>query len=158
MTLTRRMLVLGIAAGALLAQRPAAAASQPIVKVTKDPSCGCCTGWVAHLRAEGFTVHVNESARLPEVKRRLGIPAELESCHTAETSGYVLEGHVPAAAIRKLLAEKPRAKGLAVPGMPFGSPGMEVEGATAEDYDVVLFGPAMRKTFARYNGAREITN
>ena len=90
------------------------------------------------------------------MKVRLGVPDDLASCHTAEVGGYVIEGHVPADAIKRLLAEKPQAKGLAVLGMPIGSPGMEVEGVEDDTYDVVLFGPAGQKTFARYKGIRTL--
>jgi hypothetical protein len=88
------------------------------------------------------------------LKVRLGVPQDLASCHTAEVGGYVIEGHVPAEAIKRLLAEKPQAKGLAVPGMPVGSPGMEVKGVEDEVYEVVLFGPSSQTTFARYRGTR----
>lgn len=142
----------------LLALTGAAAAqtSPPTISVTKDPNCGCCTGWVEHLRKEGFSVRVTDTADLDAVKKRLGVPEKLEACHTAEAGGYVIEGHVPAGAIRRLLAEKPAAKGLAVPGMPVGSPGMEAPGHPADTYDVILFGPAGEKRFARYRGEREL--
>ena len=119
---------------------------------TSDPGCGCCGAWVEHLRHAGFATTVVETRDLDAVKRRLGVPAELASCHTAEVQGYVVEGHVPAAAIRRLLTERPQAAGLAVPGMPAGSPGME--GGTPETYEVVLFGPQGHRTFARYRGDR----
>jgi hypothetical protein len=156
---TRRVFLLGLSAIALLAamqQMPAASPAK--IVVSKDPNCGCCTGWVEHLRAEGFAVETVDTAELNRVKRRLKVPADLAACHTAEVAGYVIEGHVPAPAIRRLLAERPRAIGLAVPGMPTGSPGMEVEGSPPEDYAVILFGPQGNKTYARFNGAREIRN
>ena len=81
---------------------------------------------------------------------------DLASCHTAEVAGYVIEGHVPAATIKRLLAERPQAKGLAVPGMPAGSPGMEVEGMEPDTYEVVLFGPSGERTYARFTGSREV--
>ena len=99
---------------------------------------------------------VVESADMNRIKARLGIPQELASCHTAKVAGYVIEGYVPADAMKQLLAEGPDAKVLAVPGMPVGLPGMEVEGAAPETYDVVLFGDGKRTTFARYQGARAI--
>jgi hypothetical protein len=141
-----------------LAIRASDSLSQPLptVKVTKDPNCGCCSSWVDHLRASGFTADVVESAEVNRLKARLGIPRDLASCHTAEVTGYVIEGHVPADAIKRLLTERPSAKGLAVPGMPVGSPGMEVEGAVPDTYEVVLFGDGKRTTFARYHGARAI--
>jgi hypothetical protein len=154
---TRRLVTAGLSAAALLAaMRPAMSAQPTKIVVTKDPNCGCCTGWVEHLRSADFAVEVIDTAELNRVKRRLKIPADLSACHTAEVSGYVIEGHVPAPAIRRLLSERPRAIGLAVPGMPTGSPGMEVPGSPPEDYDVILFGPQGRKTYARFNGAKEI--
>nr|GAJ34112.1 predicted metal-binding protein [Bradyrhizobium sp. DOA9] len=120
----------------------------------RDPSCGCCAGWVQHLRDEGFTVRVEETPDLDPIRARLGIPSNLAACHTAEVAGYVVEGHVPAAAVRRLLAERPNAKGLAVPGMPVGSPGME--GGKPQRYEVVLFGSDGQKPFMRFIGAQEI--
>lgn len=136
--------------------RAQAAANAPKIIVTKDPSCGCCGSWVDHLKAEGFAVEVIETAAVNRVKAKLGVPNDLASCHTAEVEGYVIEGHVPAVAIRRLLLEKPQAAGLAVPGMPVGSPGMEVEGTAPEIYDVVLFGAFGKRVFARFEGAREL--
>ncbi len=105
------------------------------------------------MRAEGFPVDVTEAPVNP-LKARLGVPKALSSCHTAQVGGYVIEGHVPAHAIKRLLAEKPASTGLAVPGMPVGSPGMEAEGVPAQVYDVVLFGPDdQAQTFGRYRGA-----
>ena|SRR5882724_3499456 len=126
------------------------------ITVTKDPSCGCCGGWVRHLEAEGFAVEVTDSDAVNRVKARLGVPEHLAACHTAEIGGYVIEGHVPAAAIRRLLAQKPQTRGLAVPGMPVGSPGMEVEGSAPETYEVVSFGPSGDRVFARFEGSREL--
>lgn len=147
---SRRTLLAGLAAG-LATGRQALAAGLPEVAVTKDPSCGCCEKWVAHLREAGFTVSVTDEPLNP-VKARLGVPRDLASCHTAQVGGYVVEGHVPAEAIKRLLAEKPKGTGLAVPGMPVGSPGMEVEGMEPDTYEVVLFGPEGRSPFARYRG------
>ena len=127
----------------------------PLVTVTKDPSCGCCEGWADHIRAAGFPVKIVESADVDSLKQRLGVPAELASCHTAEMDGYVVEGHVPAAALRRLLAERPVATGLAVPGMPAGSPGMDFPGVDPEPYEAFLFGPTTR-SFGRFLGSREI--
>jgi hypothetical protein len=124
------------------------------MRVHKDPNCGCCGGWIDHLRAAGFAVTAIDTDRMSAVKARLGVPAELASCHTAELGDYVIEGHVPAAAIDRLLAERPRAKGLAAPGMPIGSPGME--GGEPEIYDVMLFGPDGSRSFGRYKGARAV--
>ncbi len=149
----RRSLLIGLATFALVA--PVRAEPLPVVAVTKDPSCGCCEAWVAHLRQEGFRATVTEGPVNP-LKAKLGVPRALASCHTAQVGGYVIEGHVPAGAIKRLLTKKPKGIGLAVPGMPVGSPGMEVEGAEPDTYDVVLFGAAERRTFARYRGGQEI--
>jgi hypothetical protein len=138
----------------MAARRSAAAA--PRLTVTKDPSCGCCSGWIKHVRSAGFDTLVHELSDLTALKSSLSIPAALVSCHTAEVDGYVIEGHVPASAIRRLLSERPQAIGLAVPGMPIGSPGMEVPGSPDETYDVVLFGPRGRKVYARYKGTQEL--
>lgn len=128
----------------------------PSIRVHRDPSCGCCGAWVDHLRASGFTATVIETAEINRVKTKLGVPQSLASCHTAEVEQYVIEGHVPAPAIKRLLSERPRAKGLAVPGMPVGSPGMEIEGTAADTYEVVLFGNFGQRSFARYTGGTEI--
>jgi hypothetical protein len=150
---TRRGVCLGLV---LAGAAPARAADLPRVVVTKDPSCGCCRAWAEHVRAAGFPIEVVESAGVGRLKARLGVPQDLAGCHTAEVGGYVVEGHVPAAAIRRLLEERPAAIGLAVPGMPVGSPGMEVEGSPPETYEVVLFGPSGRRRFARYRAAEEL--
>ena len=151
---TRRAFVAGLA-GAALAGPLRAAEALPKVTVTKDPSCGCCSGWVDHLKQAGFPLAVIETPEISRVKTRLGVPRALAACHTAEVGGYVIEGHVPAPAIRRLLAERPQATGLAVPGMPVGSPGMEVEGMEPDTYEVVLFGPSGQRPFARYRGVQE---
>lgn len=127
-----------------LAERAAALQAPAVREMTvyKDPNCGCCTAWAKHARAAGFTVTERETADLASVKAAMGVPRALESCHTARIGGYVVEGHVPADLIARLLREKPEARGLAVPGMPIGSPGME--GGTPERYDVLLFDKAGR--------------
>ncbi|MBN6818252.1 DUF411 domain-containing protein [Methylobacterium radiotolerans] len=147
---SRRAVLVGLAAG-LTVGRSGTAQGLPTVAVTKDPSCGCCAKWVDHLRQAGFMVTVTEGP-VTAVKARLGVPRDLASCHTALVDGYVVEGHVPADAIKRLLAERPNGTGLAVPGMPAGSPGMEVEGRDPGTYAVILFGPEGRDTFARYRG------
>jgi len=153
--MTRRSFVTGLAASALLAHsRPLQAQDLPKIIVSKDPTCGCCTGWVDHLRQAGFSADLVETSEINRVKVCLGVPDDLASCHTAEIGGYIIEGHVPADAIKRLLTDKPAGKGLAVAGMPMGSPGMEMEGMAPETYEVVLFGPSGRTTFARYEGAR----
>lgn len=154
--LTRRLFLAGLTVGTLAPFGSARAQALPKIVVTKDPSCGCCGAWADHLKEAGFAVDVVESPQVNRLKVRLGVPSELASCHTAEVAGYVIEGHVPADAIKRLLIEKPAAKGLAVPGMPVGSPGMEVPGTTPDRYEVVLFGPSGQRTFARYEGARQL--
>ena len=151
---TRRSAVVVIAAAAALPAAGIWAAEEQVITVHKDPNCGCCTGWVEHLRETGFTVQAIDTAELDAVKTRLGVPRDLAACHTAQVAGYVVEGHVPAAALKRLLAEKPSAAGLAVPGMPVGSPGME--GGAPEPYDVILFGPAGRRTYMRFLGDKAI--
>ena len=152
--LSRRRILVLLGAAPLGLGLPAVADALPQVTVHRDPGCGCCGAWVRHLQHAGFPTRVVETRDLDTVKRRLGVPDDLASCHTAEVQGYVVEGHVPAAAVRRLLAEKPPAVGLAVPGMPIGSPGME--GGKPETYEVVLFGPQGRRPFARYTGDREL--
>lgn len=151
---SRRQVLALLGASSLGAVLPANAAALPEVVVHKVPSCGCCSGWAEHLRRVGFPVQLVESRNIDDVKRRLGVPTDLASCHTAEVGGYVIEGHVPAGAIRRALAERPSAVGLAVPGMPTGSPGME--SGAPETYEVVLFGEQGRRVFARYLGNREL--
>lgn len=153
-TMNRRGMLVGFAVSALVGTAGAAEAL-PEISVTKEPSCACCDAWVAHLRETGFPVTVLIAAVNP-LKYRLGVPRELFSCHTGQVGGYVIEGHVPAAEIKRLLRERPSGTGLSVPGMPFGSPGMEVEGMEPETYEVLLFGPEGRRTFARYRGGEAI--
>jgi len=106
--------------------------------VHKSASCGCCGSWVEHLRKSGFQVEVRDSDNLNPVKERVGVPLGKGSCHTAEVGGYFVEGHVPAQDIKRLLAQKPDAKGLALPGMPAGSPGMEMPDGRTQPYTVEL--------------------
>jgi hypothetical protein len=150
---TRRS-ALGLVAALIVLQRSPAEAETPAILVHKDPNCSCCSGWVKHLKDAGFTVTVEETADLQPVRRRLGVPADLAACHTAEVDGYVLEGHVPAAAVRRLLETRPTAIGLSVPGMPVGSPGME--GGTPKRYDVILFGKTGRQPFMHFVGAENV--
>jgi hypothetical protein len=149
---SKRLFTQGMIAAALVPAH-AWAAPWPSVTVHKDPNCGCCGGWVAHIESNGFTVRVVDSNELDHVKSRLGVPSDLAACHTAEADGYVLEGHVPAAAVQRFLTERPQARGLAVPGMPSGSPGMTGD---YEEYDVILFGPNERRVYARFKGDRQI--
>jgi hypothetical protein len=155
MKLSRRATLLG---GASLAVAGRGVAAEPVhISVTKGPGCTCCEGWAKHLRSAGFTVSVAVSADLTAIKNQLGVPADLQTCHTARVDQYILEGHVPALAVRYLLHEKPdRVTGLAVPGMPVGSPGMEIEGTPPEEYSVIVFGPTGRKVWNRFKGTAEI--
>lgn len=135
-----------LTAGGLVIARPALADAQAPVRamtVYKDPNCGCCEQWVAHVKAAGFAVTVRDTADMQTVKSSFGVPDALGSCHTARVGTYTIEGHVPADLIKKLLAEKPVARGLAVPGMPIGSPGME-QGNQKDPYNVLLFDKAGR--------------
>jgi hypothetical protein len=115
----------------------AAEAGGPVVKVYKSPTCGCCNDWIDHLEDHGFAVEATNLRDVSPVKRANGVPRELDSCHTAIVGGYVVEGHVPAADVKRLLAESPPVLGIAVPGMPMGSPGME--GPDPEPYRVLSF-------------------
>ena len=126
---------------AMLATAVMAVAQQEatIVQVFKSPTCGCCSKWVEHLKANGFATRVTNLDDLRNLKARHGVPSRLQSCHTAIVEGYVIEGHVPATDMRRLLKERPSSAGLAVPGMPTGSPGMEVAGAKVQPYDVIAF-------------------
>ena len=118
----------------------AAAANAPMVTLYKNPTCRCCADWADHLRAGGFRVATQESADLTRIRADHGVSAELASCHTAVVDGYVIEGHVPADVIRKLLDERPSVVGLAVPGMPPGVPGMPDAGPDRDPYQVIAFG------------------
>jgi hypothetical protein len=111
----------------------------PTVQVYKLSTCGCCASWVQHLEANGFTTRVMNLDDLSEIKAANNVPGPAQSCHTATVDGYVIEGHVPAADVRRLLKERPAVLGLAVPGMPIGSPGMEVPNVKPVPYDVVSF-------------------
>lgn len=115
-------------------------ANAPRMIVHKSASCGCCGLWVDHMRAAGFAVEVRNTDDLNPLKERVGVPYGKGSCHTAEVAGYFIEGHVPAADVKRLIAEKPEAKGLVLPGMPMGSPGMESPDGRAQAYTVELVG------------------
>jgi hypothetical protein len=111
----------------------------PVMTVYKSPTCGCCQSWVDAVKAAGFKVDVHDVDDVTPVKDDAGVPADKRSCHTAIIDGYAIEGHVPPATIKKFLAEHPKAAGLAVPGMPSGSPGMEMPGQAPDHYDVIAF-------------------
>jgi hypothetical protein len=142
----KRVLVVGLIgvvislASVVQAQRAAA----PSIDVYKSPTCGCCSMWVEHVKQAGFTVKVTDldDQALNALKTKHGVPATAQSCHTALVGGYVVEGHVPAAEIQRMLKEKPAVLGIAVGGMPLGSPGMEVAGRAPQSYNVVTFDKA----------------
>jgi hypothetical protein len=135
-------------AGGLLLNQPPAQAEE--VVVYKSPTCGCCKEWVSHLKENGFDVTVHDRRNMDPVKRAMGVPQRLQSCHTAQVGDYVIEGHVPAADIVRLLREKPPVKGLTAPGMPMGSPGME--GPRKDPYEVLTFRSDGRTSvYARHN-------
>jgi hypothetical protein len=117
-----------------------APAAAPSVVVYKTPTCGCCTKWIEHLKQAGFAVTAHDTANVAPIRSRHGVPQALQSCHTALVGGYVVEGHVPADVIQRLLRERPKVAGIAVPGMPAGSPGMEGLGGPArQPYQVLAF-------------------
>lgn len=128
----------------------AAAAEQPQLVVYKNASCGCCKVWVEHMRKNGFAAKVTDVDNMSPIKERVGVPYGMGSCHTAEVGGYFIEGHVPAEQVLRLLKEKPKAKGLTVPGMPIGSPGME-QGDVKQPYEVhLVHEDGTTSVFAKY--------
>jgi len=141
-TVTRRS-VATLALAAILAWAgsvwTAAQTAKPQMTVYKSATCGCCSKWVEHMQANGFEVKAINVDDIDKVKRERGVPADAASCHTAIVNGYVVEGHVPADAVQKMLKEKPSIAGIAVPGMPMGSPGMEVPGGQKEAFNIVSF-------------------
>jgi hypothetical protein len=149
--MNRRQLFRHAGALATLVSLPVfAAPPPPEVQVFKSPSCGCCGSWVEHMRAAGFTVKVTEVNDTAAARKRLGLPDRYGSCHTATVAGYVLEGHVPAAEVKRLLASRPKAIGLAVPGMPPSAPGMDVPGRK-DPYEVLLVDSSGQSSvFAKY--------
>jgi hypothetical protein len=142
--LSRRALLAAFAPLAAAAALPGLASAAPLarprIEVWKSPTCGCCKAWIDHLKANGFDVVAHDVDGPADMRRRLGMPDSYGSCHTARVGDYLVEGHVPAADIHRLLAAAPRAVGLAVPGMPVGSPGMEM-GDRRDPYDVLLVQP-----------------
>jgi hypothetical protein len=146
----KRHLLFKAALTGALAVHLSATAAAPIIEVYKSESCGCCSEWVKHLESNGFRVKAQNVANPADYREKFAIPQELGSCHTGMVQGYALEGHVPAAEIKRLLAEKPKAKGLAVPSMPMGSPGME--GHRKDPYDVMLVqGNGKYSVYKHYN-------
>ena len=137
--MTRRTLLAALSLVALLVAT-ASAQAPALTKMTvyKSPTCGCCAKWVENMKAAGFKVQVQDMDDLTEIKQASGVPVRIRTCHTAVVGNYVVEGHVPADLVKKMLSEKPKMTGIAVPGMPVGSPGME-SGNEKTPYDVVLF-------------------
>ena len=136
-----------LSTAAAAVQRKAA----PVIEVFKSPTCGCCSKWVEYMRKNGFEVRATNVTDLSTVKKTHSVPENLLSCHTATVGGYAIEGHVPAADVRRLLKERPAVAGIAVPDMPAGSPGMEVEGVKAQPFNVISFDKAGKtQVFARH--------
>lgn len=130
----------------------ATAQPKPALVVFKDPTCGCCALWVTHMREHGFTATVNNVPDMAAIKTKLRVASTVRSCHTASVDGYVIEGHVPAVDVLRLLRERPKVVGIGVAGMPIGSPGMEVAGAKPQPFDVVAFDASGKtRTFASHN-------
>jgi hypothetical protein len=149
----RRLLAAALGATALGIPGLARAQRLPEVTVYKGPACDCCNEWVKHLRANGFKVETHEVGDLGRYRQKYGVPQALASCHTASVGGYAIEGHVPAADIKRLLKERPKAAGLAVPGMPQDAPGMDL--SKGEPYDVLLFNTDGRyKVYQHYGPKR----
>lgn len=123
--------------GTMVARAGTTIAPTDTIEVWKDPGCGCCKNWIEHMQEHGFAVIAHDTRDMTPVKQQHDVGADLTSCHTASIRGYAIEGHVPADLVRKMLDEKPAIRGLAVPGMPMGSPGME--GAVKQKYDVIAF-------------------
>ncbi|MDR4307552.1 DUF411 domain-containing protein [Chelatococcus sambhunathii] len=156
MQIDRRAVLVAIGAAVAIGGR-GRAEDKPLVTVYKDPSCDCCDAWIGHIEGAGFPTKVVQTAGMSELKFNLRVPYTVRACHTAIVADYLVEGHVPAEAIVRLLAEKPVLKGgLAVPGMPVGSPGMEMPGTAPEEYDVLLFGDGEPRRFMRFRGGERI--
>jgi hypothetical protein len=141
-----------ITAAILLSIQATAWAASPVVDVYKSATCGCCKEWIKHLEKNGFTVRAHEVDNPSDYREKFGIPQRFGSCHTGVVQGYALEGHVPAADIQRLLKQKPKAKGLAVPAMPMGSPGME--GPRQDPYDVYLVKQDGNATIYKHYGPK----
>ncbi len=137
--ITVAMLVAGVGYLAIVAAQRASPPVTATVDVYKSPTCGCCSKWVEHLQAHGFTVKTTNVEDIYDIKTKHRVPSAVESCHTALVGGYVVEGHVPAADVQRMLDERPAIAGIGVRGMPIGSPGMEVEGVKQQPYNVLAF-------------------
>jgi hypothetical protein len=136
--ISRRRFLVSSAIGLVSGRRLFAAAPSFVITVYKDAGCECCVKWIKHLSANGFVVTAHDSPKMDDIKATMGVPAAMQSCHTAVVDKYLIEGHVPADVIKKFLAEKPAVLGLAAPGMPKGSPGMEI-GGTPDHYNILAF-------------------
>ena len=144
------LVAVGVTGRRLLAELPDGIGPTPIT-VYKSSTCGCCTKWVDHIRANGFAPVVQDEEEMEALKDKLKVPEGVRSCHTAQIDGYLIEGHVPASDIRRLLAERPKTAGLAVPGMPPLTPGMAPLGVEPKDFEVISFQPdGSTKLFARH--------
>lgn len=137
--------VLAAGSAALRAEKADQPVQAGVMTVYKSPTCGCCGKWIEHMQAAGFKVRTVDMDDITEVKQASGVPMKLRTCHTALVDGYVVEGHVPADLVRRMLAEKPKMAGIAVPGMPLGSPGME-QGDMKDPYEVLLFDKSGKTT------------
>ena len=141
----------GLAGRRLIAQSSLFQPALTPITIYKSSSCDCCTKWIEHVRANGFAPTVHDEENMDAIKNELGVPEELRSCHTALVEKYVIEGHVPAADIRRMVADKATISGLAVPGMPGATPGMAPPGARVTGFEVVAFqNDGTTRTFARY--------
>ncbi len=153
-TLSRRFLIASAAALGFGGSARAQTRGSRALAVYKSPTCGCCDGWVTHMRQAGFTVAVHVVADPGTVRRARGLPDGLASCHTGVIDGYAIEGHVPAADVVRLLAERPEAVGLVLPGMPMGSPGMETPDGRKQPFDTLLvLRSGQTRVFGRHNRA-----
>jgi hypothetical protein len=146
--MTRRQFALLVAAALAGGALPAAAQYTPKVTMYKNPSCGCCGDWAKHMEANGFRVETQMMADVTPIKQKFGVPESLYSCHTAVVGGYAIEGHVPAKDVWRLLREKPAVKGLSVPGMVVGSPGMET--GPAQRFATIAFSGSSKRVFAQH--------
>ncbi|MBA3761020.1 MAG: DUF411 domain-containing protein [Gemmatimonadales bacterium] len=144
------LVAVGVTGGRLWAQLPGGTSPTPIT-VYKSSTCDCCTKWVDHIRANGFSPVVHDQEEMDALKDEMGVPPDVRSCHTAIVDKYLIEGHVPASDIRRLLADRPKTLGLAVPGMPPLTPGMAPAGVKPKDFEVISFQPdGSTKVFARH--------
>lgn len=139
----------------LLASSVSFADPLPTVTMYKDPNCGCCDAWADHMKTAGFQVDIKNENNMSLIKNHAGIVPQIASCHTAIVNGYVVEGHVPASAVKKMLNSRPQITGLAVPGMPIGSPGMEIEGQENDSYHVLAFDHQKAVSYGQYKGMVE---